>query len=503
MNKNCRKEDRRIGEEFSSVGSNVDESSTESQVKSEDKRLCLSERISGGNGWIDPKELTVFRETAAALSLVPNLKKTEREWLADFASNVVRAALSDRVLDQQVSARVDTAGIARTSNSRRGSIGSENSFSSHHYSVAVEARSHRAPKIDNTKLVIRPTRFDPKKDNARRWIDDFEDCSKSNAWHTRDMVTYLPTYLNKSARDWFNQLVLPTIDDNISWNELRSIFLRFYVGPDELDAVKEELNKTRQMREETVTEFMPRLLRLVKIIDPKISEREKVREVRNKLRDVYQDKLLGQHPTTLTELNDLCLEIEKRLNVISLRKKEWDNKQHKKNFVNTNSRYKEKNSTGKSREETNKKQSPSEKDSDTKCFRCDNTGHLKANCFALKKKDGTILPPKATVKAVNLQENDVGKQSKPEIITYHNVSAMIATVGQPKGIIHNVRVNDMNVQAFFDTGSWPSLNSMELANELQLKPIPRNTGLLSVDGKALKCMGTAEVNFQIKIGSTM
>lgn len=57
------------------------------------------------------------------------------------------------------------------------------------------------------------------------------------------------------------------------------------------------------------SEFLARCIRLLNINDPSQPEAEKVKEVREKLLDSYQDKLIGQQIYTIERLNDLCLEI--------------------------------------------------------------------------------------------------------------------------------------------------------------------------------------------------
>lgn len=164
--------------------------------------------------------------------------------------------------------------------------------------------------IKLNELVVKPERFEGRKEGARRWIEDYEDASSANGWSEEIMVKYISTFFSKTARDWYSTMVLPSVTSETQWSEIRAKFIRHYVGPQEAEALREEIRLTRQRPAESIIEFMPRMLRLLDLADPNMSEERKLSEVKAKLTDRYRRNLIGQKPTTLEDLNDLCLEIE-------------------------------------------------------------------------------------------------------------------------------------------------------------------------------------------------
>lgn len=75
------------------------------------------------------------------------------------------------------------------------------------------------------------------------------------------------------------------------------------------DQARDRANISGRERE-LATSFIPRVLRLFKLVDPDKSEESLVGCVRDKLRAEYQEKLSMYTIYTLEELNDLCLKVE-------------------------------------------------------------------------------------------------------------------------------------------------------------------------------------------------
>lgn len=142
-------------------------------------------------------------------------------------------------------------------------------------------------------------------------------------------------------------------------------------------AVKRQIDKTFQGERESITIFMPRLLRLIQLIEPLKPEDELVEAVKEKLRATYLEKLAMHTIFTLDELNNLCLKVEAGLAAAQAASK------RERNLPADDKRRKKK---------SEDKSSNDDKKSDRKpiiCHRCDRKGHIAPKCKATSKKDGS------------------------------------------------------------------------------------------------------------------
>lgn len=135
-------------------------------------------------------------------------------------------------------------------------------------------------------------------------------------------------------------------------------------------------------------------------------------------------------------------------------------------------------------------------------MRCDNTGHVRANCFAKQKKDGTPLPPlkdvpnKDSVRAI--KEPSSAEEKAPAIKVRFCAAV---TNGQPS-VEADVYLNGIRSPAMFDTGCYSSMVSLDEAKRLGLEIEPdAQTGFQTVDSRLMKCHGVARANFSLRIGS--
>jgi len=102
----------------------------------------------------------------------------------------------------------------------------------------------------------------------------------------------------------------PKLGSNPTWPDLRSAFIRHYLGDSDKQVLRREIEKTCQGEREKATNFIPRFIRMVELVDPNKPEDELVDLIRSKLRHCYQDKLVLCNTYTIEELNDACLRIE-------------------------------------------------------------------------------------------------------------------------------------------------------------------------------------------------
>jgi len=124
------------------------------------------------------------------------------------------------------------------------------------------------------------------------------------------MVRHFPTFIVRAAQDWFVTIAKRKLGENPPWDELKSDFLRHYLGGSDKAVVREQIERTRQGDIEKAAVFIPRLLRLFDMVELRKPEEELVEAIRPKLRKEYQDKLAMYDIYTIERLNDLCLKVE-------------------------------------------------------------------------------------------------------------------------------------------------------------------------------------------------
>lgn len=290
----------------------------------------LSEILEQKEGVIPTEELKEIQEYAKALTSASKpLNDEEKEWVADYIATIGLALEADIEANRKVKERADkhkktTENEATTSKkSTNPQPSTSKSFPNESQNIYEEIdtpkRTQETSAIKLNELAIKPEKFDGQKTMARRWLEDYEAASKANGWNETIMVKYFSTFLIKASRDWFTAIAQPKLAANTPWDTLIQMFIRYYIGPEEKDAVKMELEKTRQKYNEPATEFIARTMRLINIAEPNNDEADNVRKLKFKLQSHYQDKIIGQKPTTIEELNDLCREIEDRLEINKIR----------------------------------------------------------------------------------------------------------------------------------------------------------------------------------------
>ena len=164
--------------------------------------------------------------------------------------------------------------------------------------------------IKLNELVLKPQSFDGRKPSPRQWIDEYERAARANGWSESSMVHYFQTFLTHSALDWFFSMGESKIGQNAGWSKVRDVFKRHYLGESDRQSIRRTIDRCYQYEDEPVARFMPRLLRLVSLIEPNKSEIDKVELVRDRLRSKYQSKLATYRIDNLESLNDICLSLE-------------------------------------------------------------------------------------------------------------------------------------------------------------------------------------------------
>lgn len=475
----------------------------------------LSEILEQKEGVIPTEELKEIQEYAKALTSASKpLNDEEKEWVADYIATIGLALEADIEANRKVKERADkhkktTENEATTSKkSTNPQPSTSKSFPNESQNIYEEIdtpkRTQETSAIKLNELAIKPEKFDGQKTMARRWLEDYEAASKANGWNETIMVKYFSTFLIKASRDWFTAIAQPKLTANTPWVTLRQMFIRYYIGPEEKGAVKMELEKTRQKYNEPATEFIARTMRLINIAEPNNDEADNVRKLKFKLQSHYQDKIIGQKPTTIEELNDLCREIEDRLEINKIRNnnsfKRFDGNKEKSKKSQFPRRPKNANPTKK--KGFVKTRGEEKKDLDARgklfCTHCEKEGHTEMYCWAKKNQTKKVAVSKEQ------RHSNQDDESPPEVNIIKSVCSVVASSaeGLTDCITHPIQLNGVEILAMIDTGSKLSIIREDVANKLNLEIDKTTINLVGADGNKLNCLGTSQVTISVKIGQT-
>lgn len=138
--------------------------------------------------------------------------------------------------------------------------------------------------------MISPERFDGYKTPARVWIHDYEHAIRSNGWSDAAADDYFADFLQKSARDWFVMDVQHLLDSNTTWDDLYCMFAEKYLTPAEEAHLQKQIDDLKQCTER-MSNFIPKLMRLLIMQDPEISVRAKISAIVRKLSPKFREML--------------------------------------------------------------------------------------------------------------------------------------------------------------------------------------------------------------------
>lgn len=374
----------------------------------------------------------------------------------------------------------------------------------------------KPPAIKLNELVKKPESFDGYKPPARRWVDDYEKASQANGWSEELMVRYFSTFLEKAANDWFLAIANKKLGLKPTWSDLKSAFIRHYLGDSDKQVLRRQVEKCQQGDREKATIFIPRFMRMVQLVDPSKPEDELVEVIRSKLRDEYQEKLVLTNTYTIEQLNDACLKIEASIELSKAGKnsKSGPGFRSKRSDAGSN---KEPGAASKGSGPKFQSRSPKskeggqtpKKDGVRTCYKCDRKGHVSADCRASTKWNGEPLNVKPTSK-VNVIGQTASSPSKAEIVSKIRAagSNSISTVQvnslneiNQTLITHPVNINGVELQALIDTGAFVSVINHQIVVEQGWLAKKSKMQLIHAAGEKLDCIGEIETDVEITIGA--
>lgn len=525
-------------------------SSSTTVIRTEAMPEFLSSYLESKNFSISQEVMQAYSEYISRL-LSKHRNSREKRFLSDYLANIHKARITGETSKKSANRKTDQN---QTTSPQGGDNQAQSEGASGHDSTiddidssVEDAKDHHyeqvgrnVPAIKLNELVMKPDSFDGLKPPARRWIDDYERCAKANSWSESVMVTYFPTFLKGRALDWYMALAQRKISSSSNWPEVRQVFIRHYLGEADRQYIKRQIEHCYQKEKEPVTIFIPRLLRLVMLIEPNKAEEDLVELVKDKLRSSYQEKLATHVITTLDQLNDTCLKIECGMmaarNAASRESREGrtENPRNRPDRFNKN----------KSKESDDSKRDNRPKGKTPVCFRCEKRGHLSTECRSKTKRDGSELNDKSTYKEVakrlsnqkpRTNINAVREQNAPSTSTAPNAATSEtpnqqvtptnakqetttpavrrlghmcqiikgfapSILGQGDQLIRPIAINDVVVQALVDTGAFVSVIAQKVVEKNKWQIIPDQIELAGANGKRLTSHGFVEAKVTVKIG---
>lgn len=441
----------------------------------------------------------------------------DQAWLLDFINNIGIVIMAEREIDDLVNLRTQPrieAGPSRSTVNTFGQQGGLNLINQEPLVALEHARVDSSPvrnrplpappaihPVKMNELPIKREIFKGGKDAAMKWLDDFEAAIKANHWNDEVSVRYFPTFLRDAARDWFTSMVQPTVTRSTKWLEIKEKFLRFFIGKNVEQVIKLDIKKCRQNKDEPGSEFIARMMRLMSMVQSNKSEQEKVEKIKKKLLDSYQDRMVGQHPKTMVELNDLCFEVEERLASAKRRYQylQKDEKRSPRGQYNNKARDSKTGSAGEKNETGKDTNVP------VQCTFCKKKGHIEENCWLKNGKPKNNAKANHTIeKSVNATEEEALDMPKPVVSTYKNICSIVGTASQTlsEAISCPVYLNSQRFQAMVDTGFKLSMVRSDVATSLGLVPDGKDLGLVGADRSTLHCEGLIDAKVEIRAKDT-
>lgn len=135
--------------------------------------------------------------------------------------------------------------------------------------------------------------FEGKSIEARSWIENYERMAIANDWTEATMLKYLPSFLNKSALEWFVTMCQPNLTSFTAWTTVKDMLIKHYLGDQDYMIHRRRLNNLFQKENESISCFIPKTLSLFNMAYPKqkLSEDDKISQIIEKLLPSYQEIL--------------------------------------------------------------------------------------------------------------------------------------------------------------------------------------------------------------------
>lgn len=348
-------------------------------------------------------------------------------------------------------------------------------------------------KVDLSKLVKKPRYFDGNEPLPREWIEEYKDAIEDNRWNEETAVYYFRHFLSKDASSWFKLNVRPKINNNFKWSELFKEFEANYLGRAEEDRVRLMLNKTTMSYDDRVANFIPRVQRMIRILNPEISEKEEVDKISEKLRADYAAAIVDKEPQTVEELRNICRKVEA---AADLRRASIANNRVDNGNKNLRNRFQPPRSKGKEQSSQNNKE--------RKCFRCNRNNHLVKDCRAMTKLDGTTIPEerkapvtKKAIRSISAIADE--KEDEQEVRVLCGAILTSMDKNQNNMLAQYVTCNGIPIKAIVDSGAWMTVIDEKLARNNNWSIAKTTKQAIGAGSQPLIIVGEAKLEISLII----
>lgn len=93
-------------------------------------------------------------------------------------------------------------------------------------------------------------------------------------------------------------------------DKLEALFEKNFLGEADYKNLCRHVSNMRQKSGEGISIFLPKMRRLLWLMDKRMSEKEIVRQISEKLRNEYQMDLARFNANTIENLREVCLRVE-------------------------------------------------------------------------------------------------------------------------------------------------------------------------------------------------
>lgn len=168
--------------------------------------------------------------------------------------------------------------------------GSEVEYGPASFDAASQSRPEFIRPADFNRLFVRPETFNGVRPPPRQWLDQYEKAAISNGWSDTAKVKYMATFLKETAYAWLTDVAPLHISNEVKWDGLKNLFVRCYLVESDRQAAKRELDRAIQREDEKASQFIPKMLQMIRTLDPDRKQDVLTDDIRHKLLPEYQIK---------------------------------------------------------------------------------------------------------------------------------------------------------------------------------------------------------------------